>query len=303
LTESYWSLSLQAMSSVDEIIARQIDLALMEDIGPGDITTLACIEPKKISARIIAKSDGILAGMPLVEAAFKKQDIDISVKALKKDRDSFKKGDIIAEIEGNSHGILTAERTALNFLGHLSGIATLTSKFVQKVENTSAKILDTRKTTPGLRYLEKYAVTCGGGNNHRFGLYDMGLIKDNHIAAAGSVAKAINNFRDYLSGEDFKNRFSVDPNKIEIEVEITNKNQLEEAIQSGIKRLLLDNQSIEQLAALVKKARALSSEIKLEASGNVNLENVRQIAETGVDFISIGALTHSIASSDFSLKV
>ena len=266
------------MSLIDEIIERQIDVALMEDIGPGDITTLAGIEPKKISAEITAKSDGVLAGIPLIAAAFKKLDVDAVIKAFRHDRDSFKRGDIIAEIKGNSRAILTAERTALN-------------------------ILDTRKTTPGLRYLEKYAVTCGGGRNHRFGLYDMALIKDNHIAAAGSLTKAIKKLKEYLAGDDFKRRFNIEPGKIEIEVEITDENQLSEAIDNGIKRLLLDNQSIEQLSAMVKKARTLSGNVLLEASGNVNLNNVRKIAETGVDLISIGALTHSAPASDFSLKV
>jgi len=303
LTELFRLLSYGAMSLIDEIIERQIDVALMEDIGPGDITTLAGIEPKKISAEITAKSDGVLAGIPLIAAAFKKLDVDAVIKAFRHDRDSFKRGDIIAEIKGNSRAILTAERTALNFLGHLSGIATLASEFVKKVEGTNAKILDTRKTTPGLRYLEKYAVTCGGGRNHRFGLYDMALIKDNHIAAAGSLTKAIKKLKEYLAGDDFKRRFNIEPGKIEIEVEITDENQLSEAIDNGIKRLLLDNQSIEQLSAMVKKARTLSGNVLLEASGNVNLNNVRKIAETGVDLISIGALTHSAPASDFSLKV
>ncbi len=275
----------------------------MEDIGPGDITTLACIEPKKISAVINAKSDGVLSGLPLVAAAFEKQDDNIILRPIKKDRQSFKRGDVILEIEGDSRAILTVERTALNFLGHLSGIATLTAKFVKEIAGTSAKILDTRKTTPGLRYLEKYAVTCGGGVNHRFGLYDMALIKDNHIAAAGSVSAAVKKLKEYLGSEDLKRRFNVTPDKIEIEVEITDENQLAEAINNGIKRLLLDNQSVEQLSVLAKKARALSPNILLEASGNVNIDNVRQIAETGVDFISIGALTHSAPASDFSLKV
>jgi nicotinate-nucleotide pyrophosphorylase (carboxylating) len=303
LTDPFRLLSYQMMGTLDEIIGQQIDLALIEDIGPGDLTTLAGIESKKIRAEIVAKSDGVMAGVPLIEAVIKKLDSDAIVKALKRDRDSFKKGDLIAEIKGDSRAILTAERTALNFLGHLSGIATLTSDFVNKVAGTNTEILDTRKTTPGLRYLEKYAVTCGGGKNHRFGLYDMALIKDNHITAAGSVTNAITKIKDYLAAEDFKNRFSVGPDKIEIEVEVTDEKQMTEAIENGIKRLLLDNRSIEQLSAMVKTARSLSDDVVLEASGNVNRDNVRQIAETGVDFISIGALTHSAPVSDFSLKV
>jgi nicotinate-nucleotide pyrophosphorylase (carboxylating) len=291
------------MSSIDEIIQRQVDLVLMEDIGPGDLTTLACIDSVEIRAEIVAKSEGVVAGLPVVEVAVQKMDNTARFDSFKQDGDAFRKGDTIVKIRGNSRAILTTERTALNFLGHLSGIATLTARFVEKVKSTKVEILDTRKTIPGLRYLEKYAVTCGGGRNHRFGLYDMALIKDNHITACGSVTKAIKKMKEYLAGDDFKNRFAVDPNKVTIEVEVTNKEQLTEAIDCGIKRLLLDNQSIEQLSAMVNTARGLADDVLLEASGNVNLDNVGQIAQTGVDFISIGALTHSAPVSDFSLRV
>jgi nicotinate-nucleotide pyrophosphorylase (carboxylating) len=290
------------MSSIDEIILRQVELVLMEDIGPGDITTLACVKPTSAGAEIIAKSDGVLAGLPIVEAAFRKLDDKAAIKAVKKDGDSFKKGDRVVEIRADSRAILTAERSALNFLGHLSGIATLTSRFVKAVKGTGTKILDTRKTTPGLRYLEKYAVTCGGGVNHRFGLFDMALIKDNHITACGSVSRAVEKMRIYLDSEEFKQQFVSKPEDVIIEVEVVNEEQLAEAIEAGVKRLLLDNRSIEQLARLVQTARGLAKDVLLEASGNVNLENVRPIAETGVDFISIGALTHSAPSADFSLK-
>lgn len=290
------------MNSIDEIIRQQVELVLMEDIGQGDITTLACIEPVTVRAEIVAKSDGVIAGLLVVEPVFESLDKDIRLEAGKNDGDPFKNGDRILSIEGDSRAILTGERTALNFLGHLSGIATLTSKFVARISGTGAQILDTRKTTPGLRLLEKYAVACGGGTNHRFGLYDMALIKDNHITAAGSITKAIEKMRAFLQSEDYSKRFLVNPENVEIEVEVESETQLREALGGNVKRLLLDNQSPEQLSGLVKIARSLDANVKLEASGNVNLDNVRQIAETGVDFISIGALTHSAPSSDFSLR-
>jgi len=291
------------MSSIDEIISKQVEMVLMEDIGPGDITTLACIDPAPGKAEIIAKSEGILAGLPIAETVFLKLDNRVKLIPVKNDGDRFKPGDKIASIEGSRHAILTGERTALNFIGHLSGIATLTGAFIEKISGTGAIILDTRKTTPGLRMLEKYAVTCGGGSNHRYGLYDMALIKDNHIAAAGSVTGAVEKMKSFLTGPEFKQKFNIDPAAIEIEVEITGPEQLKEAINSGITRLLLDNQSPEQLKSLVTTARALNPDIKLEASGNVTLDTVRQVAQTGVDLISIGALTHSAPSSDFSLRM
>nr|MBN2276530.1 carboxylating nicotinate-nucleotide diphosphorylase [candidate division Zixibacteria bacterium] len=291
------------MNTIDELILKQVELALMEDVGPGDITTLACIDNAPGRAEIVAKSEGVLAGLPVAETVFLKLDDKIKFNSIKKDGESFGPGDKIAEIDGDYRAILTAERTALNILGHLSGIASLTARFVKEVAGTGAVILDTRKTMPGLRYLEKYAVTCGGGSNHRFGLYDMALIKDNHIAAAGSVTGAVQKMRAFLSGEEFSKRFEYDSAAVEIEVEVTEISQLTEAIECGIKRLLLDNQTAASLAEMVKTARGLDPSVKLEASGNVNLPNVRAIAETGVDFISIGALTHSAVSSDFSLRV
>ncbi len=287
----------------DEMVQGQIDLALMEDIGQGDITTLACIAKETVAAEIIAKSSGVLAGLPIAAAVFQKLDKKAVIKTYKNDGDSFSPGGKILSIRGKSRAILTGERTALNFLGHLSGVASLTAEFVQKIKGTKAKILDTRKTIPGMRFLDKYAVTCGGGSNHRFGLYDMVLIKDNHIVASGSIAKAIKKVKEYTAREDFQNRFYLTSDELEIEIEIETVKQLKEAIEAGAERLLLDNQSIEHLAELVNSARKLKKNILLEASGNVNLENVAEIAETGVDFISIGGLTHSAPSSDFSLNI
>lgn len=287
----------------DEMVQGQIDLALTEDIGQGDITTLACISKENILAEISAKSSGVLAGLPVAAAVFQKLDEKIRITAEKTDGDSFSPGDKIISIGGDSRAILTGERTALNFLGHLSGVASLTAKFVEKVKGTKAKILDTRKTIPGMRFLEKYAVTCGGGENHRFGLYDMVLIKDNHITAAGSITKAFNKVKEYSTREDFQNRFYLNSNDLEIEIEIETIDQLKEAIDAGAKRLLLDNQSIDKLAKLVKTARKQKENIILEASGNLNLDNVADVAKTGVDLISIGSLTHSAQSADFSMNI
>lgn len=291
------------MDQLDEMVLGQIDLALMEDIGQGDITTLASIRDEAISAHITAKSSGVLAGIPIAKAVFEKLDNKIEIEAVKDDSEKFSAGDRILTIKGKGGAILTGERTALNFLGHLSGVATLTARYVEKVKGTKAMILDTRKTIPGMRFLEKYAVTCGGGRNHRFGLYDMVLIKDNHISAAGSISRAMRAVKEFADRKDFEKRFLLSPRELEIEVEVETIEQLSEAIESGAKRLLLDNQSIEHLDKLVKTARKLNGNLLLEASGNVNLENVSDIAKTGVDFISVGALTHSAPAADFSLSI
>ena len=291
------------MKQLEKSIINLVKAALDEDIGKGDLTSLACLEPNPIKARIIAKSAGVLSGLKLALLVFELVDSANKVRQLMKDGDCFKAGDTIIEIDGFNQTILTAERTALNFLAHLSGIATFTTKFVDKVKGTGCRILDTRKTTPCWRLLEKMAVVHGGGYNHRFGLYDMILIKDNHIASVGSVKEAVKRTREYLNTRDFRLQFEMKAENIEIEMEVTSELQVREAIDSGVNRLLLDNQSIESLLRLVTLARKLSPNIKLEASGNVTLDNVAEIAATGVDYISIGALTHSAPACDFSLKV
>jgi nicotinate-nucleotide pyrophosphorylase (carboxylating) len=280
-----------------------IKAALSEDVGPGDITSLACLDPNNLKATVIAKSSGILSGVKPALMTFDTVDSANIIRPLKNDGDSFKSGDIILDIEGFNQTVLTSERTALNFLGRLSGIATITSQFVKKVKNTKCQILDTRKTTPGWRLLEKDAVVHGGGKNHRYGLYDMILIKDNHIASTGSIKKALEFTKEYLNTPDFRLQFDCTADDIEIEVEISTLKQLKEAIEAGVKRLLLDNQSIDQLSKLVKLSRELNADVILEASGNVTLENVAEVASTGVDYISIGAITHSAISSDFSLNI
>ncbi len=284
-------------------VCQLVRSALDEDIHKGDLTSLACLEPGTIKAKITAKSSGIISGIEPALIAFDIVDSANVVRPTRKDSEPFEAGDIIMEIDGFNQTVLTAERTALNFLAHLSGIASLTNQFVQKIAGSSCRILDTRKTTPGWRYLEKEAVVHGGGYNHRFGLYDMVLIKDNHIASAGSIAAAVEKTRAFLNTPEFRLQFETKAADIEIEVEVESEEQVAEAIKSGVKRLLLDNQSLPGLSALVSVARKLDPGVKLEASGNVSLDTVAAIAETGVDYISIGAITHSAPSSDFSLTV
>ena len=265
-----------------------IDLALAEDVGKGDVTTVATVpEGKEGRAVIIAKAYGIVCGLPIAAEAFRNVDAAIRLTHLASDGEPVAPGDVVAALSGPLRGILTAERTALNFLTHLSGIATLTARFVDVVAPYRAVILDTRKTTPGWRILEKYAVRCGGGRNHRMGLYDMVLIKDNHIAACGSLAEAVRRVR--AAGIS-----------LPIEVEVRTLAELEEALSLDVDRILLDNMDIPTLREAVARAKG---KVELEASGGVGLENVAEIAACGVDYISIGALTHSAPALDFSLEI
>ncbi|MBC7099352.1 carboxylating nicotinate-nucleotide diphosphorylase [Candidatus Bipolaricaulota bacterium] len=265
-----------------------IELALAEDVGEGDVTTLTTVpEGREGKGEIIANAHGIVCGLPIVAEVFRKVEEGIRLKPMATDGEPVAPGAVVAEVSGPLRGILTAERTALNFLTHLSGIATLTARFVDLVAPYRAVILDTRKTTPGWRALEKYAVRCGGGRNHRMGLYDMVLIKDNHIAACGSLAEAVR--RVQASGVS-----------VPIEVEVRTLAELEEALSLGVDRILLDNMDIPTLREAVARARG---KVELEASGGVTLENVAEIAACGVDYISIGALTHSAQALDFSLEI
>lgn len=294
------------MPSREKILQQQVTSALMEDVGAGDITSLAIVDDDLTGVgEIVAKSEGVACGLPLCEYTFLKVDPELEFKALITDGDPFHPGDRVALVMGRVRSILIGERTALNFLMRLSGIATLTHKMVAAASSDQVRILDTRKTTPGLRYIEKYAVATGGGENHRYGLYDMVLVKDNHIAAAGSVTAAVQRVRDFLLSEKFLKIFHTEPSAIEIEVEVENVDQLIEALDCGVKRILLDNKSPEGLAEMVRVARAhpQGAMVKLEASGNVTLANVRQIAQSGVDYISVGALTHSAPAVDFSLRL
>jgi len=270
-------------------IEHLIELALSEDIGCGDVTSRLLL-PDDPSGRavIMAKQDGVLAGLPVAGMVFRAVNPKLVLKAFKRDGDRIRRGEKIVSVRGKTRSILSAERTALNFLQRLSGIATLTSKYVDEVKGTGTKILDTRKTTPGLRVLEKYAVKTGGGGNHRMGLFDMILIKENHIQAAGGVSKAVLRARS-------KRR------KEKVEVEIRNLPEAREAVKSKPDWIMLDNMRIDRMRRAVELIRSADRAIKIEASGSVGLKNVRRIASTGVDFISVGALTHSAPALDMSL--
>lgn len=262
--------------------------ALKEDVGTGDITTLSCIpEDSRSEARFIAKEDGIVCGLDIAARVFYLVDDRIAFIPKVSDGDLVIKGDAIAEVIGSSRGILTGERVALNLMQRLSGTATATAKAVGAVKGTNAKICDTRKSTPGMRVLEKYAVRIGGGHNHRFNLSDGVLIKDNHIAAAGGIANAVKAARDTV------------PHVMKIEVETETLDEVKQALDAGADVIMLDNMSTELMRDAVKliDGRALT-----EASGNMGEKNLTEVAKTGVDFISIGALTHSVKALDISLK-
>ena len=262
--------------------------ALEEDIGPSDITTSTLVpENSEARALFIAKGNFVLAGIPFIMEVFRILDSSISFQTFFNEGTQVKKRDVIAEVFGKTHAILKGERVSLNILQRLSGIATITNKYVEKVKGLSTKIFDTRKTTPCYRFMEKYAVRMGGGNNHRFGLYDGIIIKDNHIEAVGSIKKAIGDLKktQYLH---------------KIEVEIENLHDLKEAIVAGADIVMLDNMSLKDMREAVKIVKGRAT---IEASGNITLNNVRKIAETGVDFVSVGALTHSAMAADISLKI
>jgi len=270
-----------------------IRAALAEDVGPGDWTTLWTVDPgARGTAEIVAKGEVVVAGVDVAVEVFKRVDPDVTASVLVRDGQAVKPGGVILRLEGPLRGILTGERTALNFLGRLSGVATLTRRFVNAVGGVGAEIQDTRKTTPGWRVLEKEAVRAGGGANHRMGLYDMVLVKDNHLAAAGGVRAAVERVRrENLDG-------------LPVEVEVRTLEELEEVLALGVGRILLDNMEPETMAEAVRRIRALGLRRPMvEASGNVTLESVRRVAETGVDIISVGALTHSAPVADLSLRV
>ena len=268
---------------------RIIKNAFAEDIGKGDITTAAIIRGnKRGQAQAIAKDDFIIAGIDVFQKTFLFLDYRIEFEVLIADGEKAKKGEKIAQITGSLASILQAERVALNLFQRMCGIATLTGKFVEAVHGTKAKILDTRKTMPGLRLLDKMAVKIGGGFNHRMGLYDGVLIKDNHIAAAGGIEAAVTAQKKNLT------------KKVKIEVETKNLMEVQEALNSGVDIIMLDNMSVEEMTKAVALVRGKAL---LEASGNVSLQNVARIAATGVDFISVGEITHSVKAADISLKI
>jgi len=271
-----------------EIIKKVLD----EDIKTGDITTSACV-PQNLMAEgtLLIKQNGVIAGLKVATAVFNFVDPALLVEMYKKDGDEIKEGEIACKVTGKAVSILTAERTVLNLLQRMSGIATFAKTFQDKIKHTKAKIIDTRKTAPGLRYLDKLAVKLGGCENHRIGLYDMYLIKDNHIEAAGSVSSAIQACKEHkrITGCKFK-----------IEVECSSLRQVEEALTECVDIIMLDNFKTVEMQKAVK---LINGRCKVEASGKVNLDTVKAIAETGVDYISVGALTHSVKAMDISLKI
>ncbi len=277
----------------DSKIGRLIEQALHEDIGFGDVTSESLIPEDQFGRAILqAKENGVVSGMEIVGIVLQYADSGTSITPRVKDGGFVSAGNELAEIHGSIRGILLGERVALNFLQRMSGIATLTHKYVHAVAGTQAKITDTRKTAPGLRMLDKKAVRDGGGVNHRFGLDQMVLIKDNHIAAAGSVASALTQCNHYLSDHNLQ---------LKIELEVTSLGQLEEALAcGGIDRIMLDNFELEPMA---KAVQLIDHVVEVEASGGVTLQTVRAIADTGVDFISVGALTHSPKALDISLEL
>ena len=275
-----------------EIIDRFIINSLKEDVGDGDHTSLATIPAETIGkAKLLVKDEGILAGVELAGEIFHIVDERIKMTIYLTDGAKVKYGDIAFEVEGNAQNILTAERLVLNCMQHMSGIATRTREITDLLKGTNTKVLDTRKTTPGMRYLEKWAVRIGGGVNHRFGLYDMILIKDNHVDYAGGIREAIESTHNYLKKKD---------KKLAIEIEVRNLEELEQVMQTGgIDRILLDNFKPAQLCDALNM---IEGRYITEASGGITIDNIRQYAECGVDYISVGALTHSVKSLDLSLK-
>lgn len=272
-----------------EKIKSVIDYALKEDIGNGDITTDSLI-PMDLQAKatMTAKSTGVIAGLAVAEYVFRTLSTDITWKTFVNDGDKVTKGEIIVEISGSYRALLTGERVALNFMQRMSGIATMTANYVNALKDSKTKILDTRKTVPGLRLLDKYSVLTGGGTNHRIGLYDMVLIKDNHIKIAGGITKAVTQIKKSL------------PNGMKIEVETTTIKEVQEALAVGVDIIMLDNMSNSTMAESVK---IINGRAKVEASGNMTMERLKEVAATGVNFISIGALTHSVAAFDISMNI
>jgi nicotinate-nucleotide pyrophosphorylase (carboxylating) len=275
------------MAVTSDTLEWVVEAALAEDVGSGDVTTDAAVGADAVgTAELVTRAPGVVSGLAVAEAVFRALDPDIGFERLVEEGETLSGPAPVARVTGSLRAILTGERTALNLLGRLSGIATLTRRYVDAVAGTGVAILDTRKTTPGLRALEKHAVASGGGRNHRFGLFDGVLVKDNHLRAAGSVRGAVERLRDATD--------------LPVEVECDTLEQVEEALAAGADAILLDNMSPDQLRAAVALARGRA---RIEASGGVTLDTVRAIAETGVDEISVGALTHSAPALDVSLEL
>lgn len=275
-----------------ELLNAFISSALSEDIGSGDHSTLSSVsEDQTGTAQLLIKEEGILAGVQLAEMIFKSYDPALKIKLNLRDGDHIKKGQIAFEVSGLVRSILTTERLVLNCMQRMSGIATRTSGMINLIRDTSARVLDTRKTTPNFRAIEKWAVVIGGGQNHRFSLGDLIMLKDNHIDACGGITKAINQTRNYLKENHLD---------LQIEVETRNLEEVKEALQCRPDFILLDNMNTDQLSDAVQ---LINGQCKTEASGGITEENIQRVAETGVDFISVGSLTHTVKSLDMSLKI
>ena len=297
-----------------EYVSELVQRALAEDVGSGDATVLATIPASaKGRAHILARQDLICAGLPLAEAVFRALDPEMQIEFRAKDSEAVGKGRDLLHLDSSGRAILTGERTALNFLAHLSGIATLTHKFVERLAGTTTRIRDTRKTTPGLRLLEKYAVKMGGGTNHRIGLYDAVLLKENHIALAGGVKQALGQAHAYTALHARPSAMTayeeVEPpsrtlgTPLPVQIEVRDSQELRQAVEAGADSVLLDNMSVAQASEAVALAKQLRPSVLVEISGGITLENARAYAETGADFLSSGSLTHSAPAADLSLLV
>ena len=297
-------------------IANLVRRSLEEDIGTGDATTEAAVPPRATArAHMLARQTLVCAGLPIAEKVFRALDPEVRVIFPHNDGSFLEPGAEILQVKGNARAILTGERTTLNFLAHLCGIATLTRRFVEQLAGTKTRIRDTRKTTPGLRALEKYAVKTGGGANHRFGLYDAILLKENHIALAGGIKAALDKAHTYVSPKVPAPRAAsaydaagldpevVGPGPLPVQVEVRDQKELQEALGAGAEAVLLDNMTPERAAACVKIARGIRAECVIEISGGITLENARAYAEAGADFLSSGMLTHSAPAANLSLLV
>lgn len=270
-------------------IDKIIETALSEDINYIDVATDYLLdENETVTAKFIAKADGVISGIDVALRVFELLDKNVTYKKYKNDGDSVAKGDLIAEFTGKTTALLKGERTALNILQHMSGIATATAKCVKLVEGTNTKICETRKTLPGLRPLQKYAVTCGGGRNHRYNLSDMAMLKDNHVDAYGGIIPAVNKLREKVG------------HAVKIEVEVRNFDELDDALKAGADIIMLDNMDIPTMAKAVEIAKGKAI---LEASGGITDETIGEVAKTGVDYISVGALTHSVKALDISMRI
>lgn len=279
------------MDFTNPLFIQLIELAIAEDIGDGDHSSIGAIPlGEQGKARLIVKESGVLCGVMVAKYIVNKIDPSLEMKICYKDGDEVGVGDIIFTISGRIHSILQAERLVLNFMQRMSGISTYTKRLVDKISHTSAQLLDTRKTTPGLRLMEKYAVTVGGGVNHRMGLYDMVMLKDNHNDYAGSITSSVERTKAYLKSTN---------REIKIEVETRNLDEVKEALSAGVDRIMFDNFSPEEM---VKAVQLVNKQCETEASGGITESTIQYYAETGVDFISVGALTHSVSSIDLSLK-